>query len=118
MDDGNKSTVEKVKMHFGQSKHIFAESNLGEFKKIIRLAIPFHNRKNWMAFLKQYIKCFELLTVSRDFSDADLLQLEIYCDETYRLLIAHCGGKAAITNYFHYIGSGHVVWMCQLYGNI
>jgi hypothetical protein len=32
--------------------------------------------------------------------------------------VAHCGGKSAVTNYFHYIGSGHVVWMCSLYGNI
>jgi hypothetical protein len=118
MDDGNKGTVAKVKMHFDQSKHIFAKANMGELKKIIRLAIPFHNRKNWMLFLKAYIKLIELLTTSRDYTEADLLQLEGSCDETYRLLIAHCGGKAAVTNYFHYIGSGHIVWMCRRFGNI
>jgi hypothetical protein len=118
MDDSNTSTVAKMKMHFDQSKRIFAEGNLREFKSVIRLAIPRHNRKNWMLFLRQYIKCIDLLTVSRDYSAADLLQLEQYCDETFRLLVAHCGGKAAVTNYFHFIGSGHIVWMCEHYGNI
>ena len=58
------------------------------------------------------------MTVSRDYSDEDIDLLEVYCDTTYRLLISHCGGQAAVSNYFHYIGSGHLVWMCRAYGNI
>ncbi len=65
--------------------------------------------------MEQYVKCINLMTVSRDYTDADLLQLELHCDETFRRLVAHCGGKSAVTNY---IGSNHVVWMCNLYGNI
>jgi hypothetical protein len=118
MDDGNKSKVAKVKMHFDQSKRIFAEEHMSDFKSLLRLAIPCAKRKDWMKFLKQYIKCIDLLTVSRDYSAGDLLTLEEYCDETFRLLVAHCGGKAAVTNYFHYLGSGHILWMCHRYGNI
>jgi hypothetical protein len=42
----------------------------------------------------------------------------VYCNATFTLLVAHCGGQSAVTNYFHYIGSGHIVWMCRAYGNI
>ena len=118
MDDKNKALVSKIKMHFDQSKHIFREENLVALSDIVRLSIPRYNQANWMSFITQYIKCIELMTESRDYTEADLLQLEVYCDETFRLLIAHCGGKAAVTNYFHYIGAGHVVWMCRNFGNI
>ena len=56
--------------------------------------------------------------MSRDYSSDDVEELEVLCDETYRLLVAHCGGEKAVTNYFHYLGSGHVVWMCRNMGNI
>jgi hypothetical protein len=118
MDESNTSSVAKIKMHFDQSKRVFTDDNLGDFINIVRLAIPCHNRANWMLFIREYIKCIELMTVSRDYTEADLLLLELHCDTTHRLLIAHCGGKAAVTNYFHYIGSGHVLWMCRMYGNI
>jgi hypothetical protein len=118
MDDKHKSLVAKIRMHFDQSKHVFSEANMGELHNIINLAIPRANRANWILFMEQYVKCISLMTVSRDYTEADLSQLELYCDETFRLLVAHCGGKSAVTNYFHYIGSGHVVWMCSLYGNI
>ncbi len=71
-----------------------------------------------MAFVVQYIKCIDLLTVTRDYSTEDIDQLEVHCNATFTLLVAHCGGQSAVTNYFHYIGSGHVVWMCRAYGNI
>ena len=113
-------------MHFDQSKLIFTEEHLFDLKDIIRLAIPLDNRlkppldnrAGWLNFMEQYVKCTTLMTVTREYTEADLLQLEMYCDETYRLLISHCGGQAAVTNYFHYIGSGHVVWMCRNFGNI
>jgi hypothetical protein len=68
--------------------------------------------------MQQYIKLIDLMTVTRDYTDADLDQLELYSKETFRLLVRHCGGKAAVSNYFHYIGSGHIVWMCRAFGNI
>ena len=117
MDDNNKSTVQKIKMHWDQSKQIFQMANLEELSSIIRLAIPRGNRSNWIKFMSQYVKCIALMTVSRDYTAADLVCLEMYCTETFRLLVKHCGGQDAVTNYFHYLGS-HYVWMCSIYGNI
>jgi hypothetical protein len=36
----------------------------------------------------------------------------------YHLLVTIFGGLDSITNYFHLIGSGHVVWMARRYGNM
>jgi hypothetical protein len=116
----NKSStsVEKVKLHWDQSKHIFKEKNMGALKRLVELAIQPSEQADWVLFLQQYITFIDLLTVSRDYTDEDIALLEKYQNETYRLLKAHCGGKDAITNYFHYLGVGHVLWMCRRYGNI
>jgi hypothetical protein len=110
--------VGKVKLHWDQSKRIFVEENTADLEALIQLAIHPKEQGNWMAFMVQYMKLIDLLTVSRDYMLEDVDQLEIHCNETFRLLVAHCGGLPAVTNYFHYIGSGHVVWMCRAYGNI
>ena len=110
--------VSKVKLHWDQSKRIFSEDNMVSLIAIIRLAIRTDEQVYWITFMAQYIKLIDLMTVSRDYSDEDIDLLEVYCDTTYRLLISHCGGQAAVSNYFHYIGSGHLVWMCRAYGNI
>jgi hypothetical protein len=110
--------VSKIKLHWDQSKRIFTEDNMDELTSLIRLAVHPTEQSNWVAFLVQYIKCIDLLTVTRDYSTEDIDQLEEYCNATYTLLVTHCGGQSAVTNYFHYIGSGHVVWMCRAYGNI
>jgi hypothetical protein len=118
MDEKNTTIVQKIKLQWDQSKSIFKLENMKALQQIIRLAVPANNQANWLSFLKQYINCIDLLTVSRDYTAADLEQLEEYCDETFRLLVAHCGGDKAVTNYFHYLGAGHVLWMCQMRGNI
>jgi hypothetical protein len=111
--------VEKVKLHWDQSKHIFTLTNMEHLTKLVRLAIAdAHEHANWLLFLEQYVKFIALLTVSRDYTNDDLVILEHCQNETYRLLRAHCGGKDAITNYFHYLGVGQVMWMCRRYGNI
>jgi hypothetical protein len=113
------TSVEKVKLHWDQSKHIFVFSNIAELTKLVRLAISdVQEQINWMRFLDQYIRFISLLTVSRDYSADDIVVLEQYQNEAYRLLKTHCGGADAITNYFHYLGAGHVLWMCRRYGNI
>jgi hypothetical protein len=110
--------VSKVKMHWDQSKRIFREENLVDLIALIRLAVHPTDQPHWILFMQQYIKLIDLMTVTRDYTDADLDQLELYSKETFRLLVRHCGGKAAVSNYFHYIGSGHIVWMCRAFGNI
>ena len=117
MDDTS-GGLQKIEMHWDQSKHIFKTEHMGDLKKIIRLAVAPEKQANWVLFIAQYIKCIDLMTVSRDYTDEDLEQLEVYCDETWHLLISFCGGNAAVTNYFHYIGSGHYLWMCRRYGNL
>ena len=110
--------VSKVKLHWDQSKRIFMEANMDDLTTIIGLAVHPSEHSNWVDFLVQYIRCIDLLTVTRDYSTEDIDLLEEYCNATYTLLVAHCGGQSAITNYFHYLGVGHVVWMCRTYGNI
>jgi len=107
------TNVEKVKLHWDQSKRIFVAHNMGDIKKLVELAIPAREQAHWLDFLVQYIKFIDLLTQSRDYTDCDLALLQVYQDETYRLLKAYCGGTDAITNYFHYLGVGHVLWMCR-----
>ena len=118
MDEKNTTIVQKIKLPWDQSKTIFKEENMKELQYLVRLAVPHDNQAHWVSFLREYIKCINLLTVSRDYTTNDLKQLELSGDETFRLLVAHCGGDKAVTNYFHYIGAGHVLWMCQLRGNI
>jgi hypothetical protein len=113
------SCVEKFKMHWDQSKRIFTTTNIEGLRALVNLAVQGEeDRTNWMSFLKQYILLIELLTVSRDYTESDILSLEKASNDTYRLLITYCGGKDAVTNYFHYIGAGHVTWMCREFGNI
>jgi hypothetical protein len=113
------TSVEKVKLHWDQSKLIFTLANMEHLTTLVRLTIADADEQvNWLRFMEQYVKFIALLTVSRDYSDDDLVLLQQYQDETYRLLKAHCGGKDAVTNYFHYLGVGHVLWMCRRYGNI
>jgi hypothetical protein len=34
------------------------------------------------------------------------------------LLVTKIGGLEGVTNYFHYVGRGHVVWMCRRWVNL
>ena len=112
------TSVEKVKLHWDQSKRILKAENMPDIKKLVELAVPPIDQAHWIEFLVQYIKFIDLLTQSRDYTDSNIALLQVYQDETYRLLKAYCGGSDAITNYFHYLGVGHVLWMCRRYGNI
>jgi hypothetical protein len=40
-------------------------------------------------------------------------------DAVFELLVTKIGGaERGVTNYFHYIGSGHLMWMIRRYGNL
>jgi hypothetical protein len=54
----------------------------------------------------------------RDYRRGEVDELERRCNKMYTSLVSKAGGIEGVTNYFHYIGSGHVVWMCRLYGNL
>ena len=69
-------------MHWDQSKHIFKERNLGALETLVALAVIDKNeQKNWMLFLKEYIKFVDLLTVSREYTENDLELLKTRGDE-------------------------------------
>jgi len=50
--------VEKVKMHYDQSKIIFKEENMEELTKLVKLAIVESAQAHWVEFLAQYIQLF------------------------------------------------------------
>ena len=85
MEEDNSSKVQKIKMHWDHSKHIFKTEHMSDLKKIIRLAIAPAQQGDWVLFMVQYVQCIDLMTVSRDYTDEDLSLLQRYCDETWRL---------------------------------
>ena len=77
------TSVEKVKLHWDQSKHIFTMHNMDQLQKLVRLAISDPGEQsNWYLFLEAYIKFIGLLTVSRDYTVEDIVLLEQYQNET------------------------------------
>jgi hypothetical protein len=60
----------------------------------------------------------ELLTLSREYKPDEIDELDLRCKKMYHLLVATLGGLESITNYFHLIGSGYVVWIVRRYGNM
>ncbi len=79
--------------------------------------VPNDNDK-WRAFSVSYLNCMELLTLSREYKPDEIDDLDRCCKKMYHLLVTTIGGLESITNYFHLIGSGHVVWMVRRYGNM
>jgi len=60
----------------------------------------------------------EKVTSSKEYTPKDIDELDVLCKKMYHLLVTTIGGLEACTNYFHIIGSGHVVWMAREYGNL
>ncbi len=50
MDEKNTTLVQKIKLHWDQSKAIFKEENLLDLKYLLKLAIPHDNQENWYSF--------------------------------------------------------------------
>ena len=46
------TSVEKVKLHWDQSKRIFKAHNMADIKKLVELAIPPRDQANWIEFLE------------------------------------------------------------------
>jgi hypothetical protein len=107
-------------MDYDVSKCIFNYDNTAALYEVIDLALGVDNTRNldWRFFMISYLNCLEYLTLFRDYKAGEVDELERRCNQMYTLLVAKIGGLEAITNYFHYVGSGHVVWMCRLWGNL
>jgi hypothetical protein len=61
----------------------------------------------------------ELLSLTREYKDGEVDLLAARCDACFKLLVEmNGGGKAAITNYFHALGAGHITWLSRTFGNL
>ncbi len=55
----------------------------------------------------------------KNYTTQDKDRLEEHMDAVFDLLVTKIGGaEPGVTNYFHYIGSGHLMWMIRRYGNL
>ena len=107
-------------MDYDVSKSIFNYDNTAALYEVIDLALGPDNTANldWRYFMISYLNCLELLTLHRDYKAGEVDELERRCRKMYTSLVTKIGGIEGVTNYFHYIGSDHVMWMCRLWGNL
>ena len=127
--------LEVFHMDYESSKQIFNYKNTAALYEVIDIALPQltevqiqanaalgviveDKNSNWRFFMISYLNCLELLTLHRDYRPGEVDELELRCKKMYTSLVTHIGGIEGVTNYFHYVGSGHVVWMCRKWGNL
>jgi hypothetical protein len=127
--------LEVFHMDFEASKQLFNYNNLGGLYEVIDIAVPAiteaekeanaahgvfveDKNANWRFFMISYLNCLELLTLHRDYRPGEVDELELRCNKMFTSLVNHIGGIEGVTNYFHYVGCGHVVWMCRRWGNL
>ena len=119
-DDTNTKALKGIKLPYDQSKRIFQVANLPSLRMAVEVAVPSsreEHRKAWMQFLEDYVHVITGLTQSEEFTTDTLNALQIRTDKCYRTLLQVAGIKAC-TNYFHYLGSGHIIWLTKKYGNL
>jgi hypothetical protein len=107
------------KMNYDTSKKIFNMKTLPGLYELIDIAVVSEeDNNNWRAFIVSYLNCMDKVTSSKEYTPKDIDELDVLCKKMYHLLVTTIGGLEACTNYFHIIGSGHVVWMAREYGNL
>ena len=107
------------KMNYDTSKKIFNMKTLPGLYELIDIAVVSEeDNKSWRAFIVSYLNCMDKVTSSKEYTPKDVDELDVLCKKMYHLLVTTIGGLEACTNYFHIIGSGHVVWMAREYGNL
>jgi hypothetical protein len=118
----NTKVLQKIKLPYDQSRKIFAIVQLEGLRELVHIAVPAADtirRQEWMLFLHHYVHVNNLLHSTLEYTAEDIDNLEMHIDAAYGLLVRSIGGKErGITNYFHYLGSGHIVWMVRRYGNL
>ncbi len=75
------------------------------------------NNKMWRDFIASYLDCLDMLLDSHDFTEVDYKEMDKRGKKMYRLLVAGFGIEGC-TNDFHYVGSGHIVWLMRNSGNL
>jgi flagellin-specific chaperone FliS len=121
-EDNNTKVLKKFKLPLDQSKKIFAVHQLSRLREAVNIAVPASEptkRTEWMSFLYHYVHVNEKLHSTLEYGAEDVDDLEEHIDKMYTLLIRSIGGKErGITNYFHYLGAGHLIWMVRRFGNL
>ena len=119
-DEGNTKALKKIKLPFDQSKKIFKQDQLAVLQEAVDVAVgeerPEH-RAEWKTFMEHYVHMVETLTKSEDYAPADIDALELRIEKCYGSLMKIAGMKGC-TNYFHLLGSGHIIWLTRRYGNL
>ena len=127
-----KHKLDVFQFDYDSSKQIFNYDNTAALYEVIDLALgpttifdpatrkDVANQSNldWRNFMISYLNCLEYLTLHRDYKEGDIDELDRRCKKMYTLLVTKIGGLEGVTNYFHYVGSGHIVWMCRRWGNL
>ena len=67
--------------------------------------------------MREYVHAIELMTKSVDYKPGEIDVLEGYIDRAYTKLL-EIAGIEGLTNYFHYFGSGHIIWLTRIHGNL
>ena len=119
-DEHNTKALQNIKLPFDQSKLIFRVENIPSLVSAIDIAVPSNrsdHRKVWKLFIEEYIHVMAGLTKSEEFTADEMDKLETRIDKCYRSVI-DVGGMKSVTNYFHYLGSGHIMWLTKKYGNL
>jgi len=118
----NTKVLQKMKLPYDQSRKIFGVHQLHNLRELVHIAVPEaqkQRRDEWMTFLYHYVHVNEKLHSTLEFTDEDITELEKDIDAMYTYLVTRIGGaENGVTNYFHYLGSGHIVWMVKRYGNL
>ena len=118
--EGNTKSLKKIALPLDQSKKIFKVEQLEVLKRAVHIAVPSSKpelRTRWVDFLREYVHAIELMTKSVDYEPGDIDTLEGYIDRAYAKLL-QIAGIEGLTNYFHYFGSGHIIWMTRIHGNL
>ena len=121
-DEKNTKVIKKFKLPYDQSKKCFAIEQLLGLLEAVHVAIPPSQpqlRQDWTSFLYEYVHMNAYLHRSEDYSTDDMDVFELHIERCYKWLVTRIGGaERGVTNYFHYIGSGHLMWMIRRYGNL
>ena len=118
--EGNSKSLKKIALPLDQSKKMFRVDQLEGLQRAVYIAVPPSKpelRTRWVDFLREYVHAIEIMTKSVDYETGDIDILEGYIDRAYTKLL-EIAGIEGLTNYFHYFGSGHIIWMTRIHGNL
>jgi hypothetical protein len=120
-DPDNGKKMKKIELPLDQSKCIFNKNQLEGLYKAVDIAVADgqkDKRRAWKLFLESYVTAFDILTQSTDYTDETIDTLRTHMDKCYATWVYEVAGIRGVTNYFHYFGSGHIIWLIRRYGNL